>query len=237
VRTYLFSILIIFWLSSCKVGSFGHDNGIFLPSQSLPGTIVVKQSKNFTEAGFPKLEEKIKLSIQKKLFTKNSIREYNKKVHQNEQKVEIIDSLELKPHHYKLEIADKIGLITALNHIENNNLRTYLQTTQKNLIITSVEVYFPSEVSVLIDKASEIYLVNNKSSSYSLELFNKDRTRSIIDFREGTSFGYGFSAFCWRENNRRQPEVAAFRKKGRSCPGNTEKNPDKFKSEDIFEKL
>lgn len=225
------------FLVSCKGGYFSHETEKPLSAQAPPGTIGVFQSKNFTEAGYPLLEEKIRLSTQKKPFTKKSLKKYNKKVLNKDQKLEIIDSLDLKPHYYKLEITDKVGLITALNRIENNDLKIYLQTTQKNMMITSVEIYFPSEVSSLIDAASEIYLVNNKKSSYSLELLNKDRTRSIIDFSEGTSFSYGFSALCWRENKRRQPEIAAFRKKGRSCPGNTEKNPDKLKNEDIFEKL
>src|SRR5690606_8027081 len=106
---------------------------------------------------------------------------------------------------------DKIGLITALNHPENSNLKTFLETIQENLIVTSQNVFFPSEVAASIDQASEVYLLNNKQSSYSLELLNKDRSRTIIDFKEGTSFDYEFLAFCWRENNRRQLEIAAFR--------------------------
>ncbi|MBZ9731337.1 hypothetical protein LB467_16735 [Salegentibacter sp. JZCK2] len=224
-------------MSSCKVVDFGGNSLKPLASQPLPGTIGVLQSAEFIEAGVPKLEEKIRLSFQKKLYKKRSLRKHNKKELQKDQRLKIIDSLDLRPYYYKIEIADKIGLIATLNESENKNLKTFLEATQRNVIITSMEIYFPSEVAGLIDQASEIYLVNNKTSSYSLELLNKDRSRNIIDFNEGTSFGYGFSAFCWRENNRRQPEIAAFRKKGRSCPGVTETNPEKLKSEDIFEKL
>src|SRR5690606_40092560 len=106
---------------------------------------------NYVEVGVPKLEEKIRLSFQKKPFTKRSLGRYNKKVVQKEQQLEIIDSLDIRPFFYKFEIADKIGLITALNHPENSNLKTFLETIQENLIVTSQNVFFPSEVAASID--------------------------------------------------------------------------------------
>lgn len=237
MRIKLFAFALCFCFVYCKVLSLTNDDAGSLSSQPLPGTVGVLQSGKFVEAGVPKLEEKIRLSFLKKPFTKRSLRKYNKRVLQKEQELEITDSLDIRPYFYKLEIADKIGLITALNQPENFNLKTFLETTQGNFIVTSSNIFFPPEVAALIDQAVEVYLTNNKQSSYSLELLNKDRSRTIIDFKEGTSFGYEFSAFCWRENNRHQPEIAAFRKKGRSCPGETEKNPGEFENEDIFEKM
>lgn len=237
MRINIFAILLFLCFTSCKVGGFGRDTEKPLPSQPLPGTVGVLQSGKFVEAGVPELEDRIRLSFQKKPFTKRSLRAFNKKVLQQEQKLEIRDSLDVKPVYYKIEIADKVGLIAALNNAKNDGLKTFLEATRENLILTSVDIFFPSEVSAHIDQASEVYLVNNKQSSYSLELLNKDRSRNIIDFNEGTSFGYSFSAFCWALNKRNQPEIAAFWKKGRSCPGNTEKNPEKLKKDDLFEKL
>lgn len=229
--------IICLGLVSCKMPSLVGDGTGSLPSQPLPGTVGGFQAGKFVEVGVPELKEKIRLSFQKKPFTKRSLGKYNKNKLQKEQKLEIIDSLDIRPFFYKLEIADKIGLITALNQPVNSDLKTFLETTQGNFIVTSSNIFFPPEVSSLIDQASEVYLINNKQSSYSLELLNKDRSRTVIDFKEGTSFDYEFSALCWRENNRHQPEIAAFRRKGRSCPGETEKNPGKFKTEDIFDKM
>ena len=222
---------------SCKVPSLVGDGAGSLSAQLLPATVGVLQSGNFVESGVPELEEKIRLSVQKKPFTKRSLGKYNKKVLEQKQKLEIIDSLDIRPFFYKIEVADKIGLLTALNHPENFNLRIFLETTQGNLIVSSLNIFFPQEVAALIDQASDVYLIKNKQSSYSLELLNKDRSRTVIDFKEGTSFDYEFSAFCWRENNRQQLEIGAFRKKGKSCSGETEKSPEKFESEDIFDKM
>ena len=236
MRIKLIAVAFGICFVSCKVPSLVGDVVGSL-SQPLPATVGGLQAGKFMESGVPELEEKIRLSVQKKPFTKRSLAKYNKELLQKEQKLEIIDSLDIRPFFYTVEVADKVGLITALNHPENSNLKTFLETTQRNLIVTSMNMFFPSEVAALIDQASEVYLVNNKRSSYSLELLNKDRSRTFIDFKEGTSFGYEFSAFCWREDNRQRPEIAAFRKKGRSCPGETEKNPAKFEREDLFDKL
>ncbi len=237
MRTKLLVIALCFCFVSCKLSSLVSDGAASPSSRPLPGTVGLMQSGKFLEFGVPELEEKIRLSFQKKPFTKKSLKAYNREVFQKEGELEIIDTLDIRPFFYKLEIADKIGIITALNQPENSDLITFLVTTQENLIVTALNMYFPPEVAALIDQASEVYLISNKQSSYSLELLNKDRSRTVIDFKEGKSFDYVFSAFCWRENNRHQPEIAGFRRKGGSCPGETQKNPGKFESEDIFDKL
>lgn len=221
--------------------SFGVDPSKAMASQPFPGMVGVYSedftSTIFTEAGVPQLDEKIRLSVAKKNFSRSSLRKFNKKVLEKDQKLEIIDSLDVRPLNYIFKLSDKIGLIDALNSPANMSLRNYLQTTDKNVILTSVNIYFPDEIAQAIDNASEIYLINNKKSSYSLELLNKDRSREIIEFTDGISFEYGFSAFCWTENNRRQPVIAAFRGRNGSCPGNTVKDPEKLEKDDVFDKM
>jgi hypothetical protein len=241
MKKFLFIVLIIISFTSCKVTSFGGDQSKALTSQPLLGTVGSFRegmtSTSFVEAGVPQLAEKIRLDVQKKPFQTGSLKKYNLKVLKEEEKLESIDSIDFRPDYFFLEISDKVGLIKALNGQENEDLRNFLEVTQKQVILSSMRIYFPSEISVLIDQASEVYLVNNKKSSYSLELLDKDRSREIIEFSEGTSFGYNFSAFCWGENQRHKAEIAALRERNRSCPGKTKKNPDKVRSKDVFDKL
>lgn len=194
-------------------------------------------SKEFIEMGAPELEERIRLTFQKRKFKINSLKRFNKNIIKEEEKLKIVDSLNIHPTHYVVEIADKVGLIAALNGDQNENLKTFLERTRKSVIVTSMHIYFPAELETLIDQASEIYLVNNKKSSYSLEVLKKDRTREIVEFNDGIAFGYDFSSFCWSEDFKHQLEIAALKENGRSCPGDTEKKPEKLKNKDLFEKL
>ena len=241
MRNYPLLLFLILLSASCKTVSFGDDPSVALSSQPFPGMVGAYSkdltSTNFTEAGVPQLEEKIRLAIAKRNFTRSSLRKFNKKVLKKDQKLEIIDSLDVRPHYYTLGISDKVGLIDALNSPTNTSLRKYLETTNKNVILTSLNIYFPDEIAQAIDNASEIYLVNNKKSSYSLELLKKDRSKEIIEFTDGISFEYSFSAFCWTENNRHQPVIAAFRERNSSCLGKTVKDPEKLKKDDVFDKM
>lgn len=205
------------------------------------GTIGVVEenfgSGEFNDAGLPELEEKIKLSVEKIRFSNKSLKEYNRSVLQEDNKLKVVDSLDLKPHFFEMEISDKVGMIEALNNEANKNIRGYLEATGNNSVLTSVFIYFPPEVASAIDNATEVYLINNKKNSYSLELLNSDKSIKVLDFNEGVTFSYVFSDFCWKQNRRRQSVIAALRDKNASCPGNTEKNPEKLRSEDLFEKL
>lgn len=226
---------------SCKIGSIGQEQGKFLTSEPILGTIGIYKddiiSPNFTSAGMAEFEEKIKLTSGFQLFQKSSIKKYNKGVLSDEDQLRIIDSLNIHPGYFKFEIGDKVGLIRALNSPNNQNLKEYLEITKGNQILIGVDIYFPQEITLLIQNATEVYLVNNKKSSYSLELLNRDKTTRIIHFDEGRSFGYYFMSFCWKENKRRKGNIAAFRPINSSCPGSTFKNPKKIYSEDIFDKL
>lgn len=237
----LFLLFISCLISSCKIGSIGQEQGKSLTSEPILGTIgIFKEdiiSRNFTSDGITELDEKIRLTSNFQLFSKSTLKKYNKGILHKEDQLQIIDSLNINPGYSKFEIGDKVGLIKALNSPNNQNLKEYLEITKENQILTGVDIHFPQEITSLIQNATEVYLVNNKKSSYSLELLNRDRTTRIIHFDEGRSFNYYFMGFCWKVNKRGKADIAAFRPIYSSCPGSTLKNPDKIYSEDIFDKL
>jgi len=232
-------LLIIISFNSCKLISVGQ--GKALASEPLIGTVGTFDedifSAEFTQAGLPQLDEKIKLAIGYKFFNNRSLRKFNSSVGKEGQKLQIVDSINLKPGYFVMEISNKIGLIKALNQPSNKGLKDYLEATKNNQILTAVEIYFPPQISSLLENATEIYLVNNNKSSYSMELLNNDGTTKIVNFNEGNSFGFEFMAFCWKENYKRNADIAAFRNLSSPCPGSTFKNPDKIYRDDIFKKL
>lgn len=236
----IFSFLLIYCFASCKSVSF-QENLINLNTDPGLGTIGVFQDKlmsnDFNVVGLPELDEKIKLSIKKIYFNNSSLRKYNKKIHEEELKLELVDSLKYDPYYFKIEISNKIGLIEILNNSANKEIRDYLEISGKNLIVTSVFIYFTPEISVLVENALAIYLINNKKSSYSMELLYKDGSGEILNFKEGTAFNYGLSGFCWKANYKREAIIAALRERTDPCPGDSKIDPEKVYSKDIFEKL
>lgn len=241
MKSKILLFITILCLTSCKLISLGQDQTRSLSSGPVIGTIGVLQediiTSKFVQAGLPQLDEKIKLMMEYSLFSKRSLRKFNSGVIKEEQKLKIIDSIELRPGYFKIGISDKVGLIKTLNQEKNRGLKDYLEVTKNNQILTAMEIYFPPEITALLEDATEVYLVNNKKSSYSLELLNKDGSTRLINFDEGHSFGYSFMAFCWNENYKHKADIAAFRNLNTSCPGSTHKNPDKVYSKDIFETL
>lgn len=234
-------ITIVFCFTSCKLVSLGQDEVKTLKSEPVLGVIGVLYddviSSKFSETGMPKLQEKIKLGIQYKFFNKGSLRRYNSGVIEEDQKLRIVDSLDLRPGYFKLEINDKVGYINSINHLENKEVKAFLEDTKNNQVVSGLEIFFPQEISDHLSRAKGVYLINSIKNLYSLEILNNDGTKGIIDFNQGTSFGYQFMSFCWKENYRHKADVAALREVNSSCPGNTLKNPDKIYSKDIFEKI
>lgn len=237
---FLFLLLLV-CLTSCKLVSIGQESAKTLSSKPMLGTVGSYQddiiSSEFTPAGVPEFEDRIKLSVERVFFTKQTLKHYNAKTLNKEDKLRIVDSLDLKPSYLKLGISDKVGLVNSLNNAKNKDLKNYIEVTRDKTILTSVWIHFPEEFANLLEKAKELYLVNNHKSSYSIEVLNMDNSTQILSFSEGTAFGYNFSGFCWQENYRHEAVIAALREVNGPCPGNTKKNPERVTSKDLFDNL
>lgn len=222
------------------MASIGQDQGKSLTTEPILGSIGIFKkdiiSDNFSPAGIAELDEKIRITKEFQSFKKSNLKRYNKVILNEEEKLKIVDSINLHPEYFRFEIGDKVGLIKALNNSGNKSLKEYLEVTRGNQILIGVDIYFPQEITALINNATEIYLINNKKSSYSLELLNKDRSSQIINFDQGKPFSFHFMSFCWKENYKGKAEIAAFRNLNSSCPGSTFKDPEKINSKDIFDK-
>ena len=94
-RTVYFLIIIFF--TSCKLISVGQ--GRALASEPLIGTVGTFNediiSAEFTQAGLPQLDEKIKLAVGNKFFNNRSLRKFNSSVGKEKQKLQIVDSINL----------------------------------------------------------------------------------------------------------------------------------------------
>lgn len=234
-------LLLLVCLNSCKLVSIGQERAKTLSSNPMLGTVGSYQddiiSSEFTPSGLPEFDDKIKLSVEKVFFNKQTLKQYNAKTLIEENELRIVDSLDLNPSYLKLEISDKVGMVKAINSAKNKDLKNYIEVTRDKTILTSVWMYVPDKISKIMGNAKELYLINNNKSSYSIEVLNMDNSTQILSFSEGTAFGYNFSGFCWTENYRHEAVIAAFREMNEPCPGNTKKNPEKVTSKDLFDNL
>lgn len=233
--------LAVLCCGACKLSSIGKEAAVALKTSPSLGAVGVFEkemmAKHFSEVALPELSDKIRLSVDKRSFSRKSLRQFNKQAILKNRAEKAGDSVSLESHFFELKIIDQVGVIDALNNTNNQSLRGFLEETGNNSILTSIWLYFPPSVSGLFENAAQVYLVNNKKNFYTLEVLSQDGTTKNMHFGEGDSFGYGFSDFCWKENYRKELVIAAFRERGESCPGNTEEKAQKVVSEDVFDKL
>lgn len=232
------SILFFF---ACSSGFLGNDSIKPLSTSPVIGNVGVYSGSllinRFVESGIVILDSKVRLSVQKRKFDKGTLKKYNDKVIDKKDYLKIVDSIDVKPTYYRVKLSDEIGFIESMNAKQNKALINYLRVTNNNVLLSELFIYFSEDHSSKIDNAKEVYLMNSREGAYSLEVLGYENTREIIEFSQGVNFGFDFKEFCWRENYKKEPVIASFKKLNGSCPGSTKSDPEKVKSKDAFDKI
>ncbi len=115
----------------------------------------------------------------------------------------------------KFSIIDKIGVINQIN--DNPQLLENLKLTPQNKIVTEVTIKFPKSIENTILQADEVYLVQEKESTLSLQLRNNNKIPRIVSFSEGTILEYKASQFCWGKSSRNKIEIFDLVPSNSSC--------------------
>ncbi len=105
----------------------------------------------------------------------------------------------------KLSIIDKLRVINQIN--DNPQLLENLKLTSQNKIVTEVTITFPKTIENNILEADEVYLVQEKASTLSLQLRNDNKISKIISFSEGKITDYKASKFCWGKSSKNKIEI------------------------------
>lgn len=113
------------------------------------------------------------------------------------------------------EILDKLSLLQQIN-AEEQTLK-YLKLAANTSTITKTVMYFNSSLRNEILASDEIYLVQNKQKTLSLQLRSNNKISNTIEFVEGTITSVEASSFCWGENRRRKIEIFDIIPKGSKC--------------------
>tara|TARA_R110002096_G_scaffold421590_1_gene627442 strand:+ start:2444 stop:3205 length:762 start_codon:yes stop_codon:yes gene_type:complete len=236
-------ILIISILSSCGSLSLLQESQTNTSQQVQIGSIGSDKDfllqKGFNDAAIPNYSAPIKLTVLNKPFNKNTYKAFTKAntLLASNISVAYVDSIANKPKYLRLKIADKIEVIKAFNSKGNVDLRGYLSHNKYANVLTSISIVFNPKDFEAINKASAVFLIENKPKTYALKLYNQNAKPENIPFTNGVVFGYNTSYCCWQENNRHQLNIVDLVKTNNNCPNKTYRSANRAKKKINYYKL
>ena len=221
----LFFLLI---LSSCNIVKVNDKTFKLSSSTTEIGSIgfsktIITKNDFFTRS-FPKLENKIRVEVNVIPFDKKLNKAYlkNEKFNQHQAKIKYVDSLETKPELVSITILDITGFINEINSDKNKEIISFLKSTKKSKIVTSIVTTLPSESLSKIKQADSYYLINSQDNKYTLALFKANKKTDIIDLQSGVVTGFQLSRCCWAMNDKGHWYLADFVGENAACKGSTE---------------
>lgn len=130
------------------------------------------------------------------------------------------------------EIFDKVALIKQIN--QDPELLAFLRKSETDHIVTASTHSVDALILKIIDSADELYLIQNKQKTLSLELRKNNKPFETIEFSNGIITSYKVSEFCWGLNKRRDPQVFDLVESGTGCGENLYKSAQKAEKKNEF---
>ena len=188
---------------------------------------------DFNTRTFPKLENKIRVSVESIPFTKALDKAYKakSKYNQNQGKVVYNDSLPVKPEIVLISVMDVAGFVTELNSENNKEISQLVQNTKKMKVVSNIAVVITKDDLAKIKQVDTYYLINNLDKKYTLQLYKQGKKSDVIDITHGTTVAYKLGKFCWNVNERGKWYIADIVDECEGCKGNTQKFVSKKKKE------
>lgn len=179
-------------------------------------------NSNYQNLAFPAYSAPIKVGVSIKPFTKKAYNAYLKTKPYQSATVAISysDSITVKPRYVRLELADKITVLNALNSQENKDVKRYLGLDMKAKIISSISLALSNKELNTIMAAEAVFLEESSPKNYVLQLYDKGNKTVVIPFKSGVIFDYQTSKACWKEDSYRQLDIVDLVQHGK-CPKGT----------------
>lgn len=227
LKNFLFICLVIWLLQSCKTIDIRQTSQTNTTQQVSLGSIGLDKDfilqKEFNNTAIPDYIEPLKVSVRVTPFNKQTYKTFIKAqaLQPAGVKINYIDSIKNKPKYIKLQIADKVAVIDALNDTKNRSVKTYLSNNNHTNILTSVSLALNQNDLDAIVHADAVFLVEKGLKTYVLQLYKAGVKTDIIQFNQGIVFAYKSSNCCWQENKRHQVDIVDLVTEFNSCPNKT----------------
>tara|TARA_R100000406_G_scaffold96116_2_gene92700 strand:- start:354 stop:1025 length:672 start_codon:yes stop_codon:yes gene_type:complete len=142
------------------------------------------------------------------------------------------DSINSLKEYLTLEVLDKFSLLEQIN--QNKELFGYLKSNPRVRIVTKVFINFSETVKQEILDSQELYLIQNKQKTLSIELRDDNKTTKIIEFSEGKIIDFEPSEFCWGTKKGFKVQILDVVNVGSDCNGDLYKTYKKAKRKTEF---
>lgn len=236
----IIGIVLAMVLFSCA----GHKAKYQEAALSLPNLGSIVQTKGALwyalseQVGSPQWDTPLPINAQELPFNKASYTTYTNYMGKAGKinGIAYTDSLPYKPKYLRLQVVDKIDLVTRLNSKNNTAVREFLENDHAYKIVTSLDVTMADAMLVQFLAASTISLQENTQMGAHLVLtHNKQETK--VAFSEIQVFDFGFSSFCWGEDRYHRKQIETILSGTQKCPKGTFKKAAKVESDRLYQKF
>ena len=197
-----------------QLGEIGEDNNYVL-------------EKSYSHTAIPSYHKPVRVNVQVQDFKSSSYKAFQKAAaKQNESTV---DSTVTISQYLKLDIADRVAVLNALNGKDNEDVKRYLNNKYDTHLISSITIVFPKQIQDIIMQADEVFLKTHGIKSYALYLYKESVLVDTIPFTDGVVFNYKTSNFCWKETKYAKWDMVDVVDNFERCPKGTYRSPKKDK--------
>lgn len=179
--------------------------------------------KEFNSAAIPSYKAPVKVMVTIASFNQHDYKNFKKAKALQAANVSVnyIDSLPNKPRYLKLQIADKVGVIQALNNETNSAVKTYLSNNKYTNVLTHISIALNKADFNAMANADAVFLVEKGVKHYVLQLYNHGEKSQLIAFNQGVVFTYKTASCCWQENDKHQLNIVDLVNPLNNCPNKT----------------
>lgn len=226
-KNFLSAGWVLLLVTSCKTIAIDQVSQTNTTQQVVLGSIGLEKDfilqSEFNNTSIPAYKTPIKVSTIVTPFTKQTLRVFAKAnvLQAANVNVNYVDSIKTKPNYVKLQIADKVAVIHALNNEENTAVKKYLSYNADVHIITSISIALNQPDLDAITKADAVFLVEKGYKTYALQLYKDAVKTQTIPFNQGVVFAFKGSNCCWQANKYHKLEIVDLVSDYNSCPNNT----------------
>ncbi len=190
------------------------------------GVIVKKEGtlkNNIEIKGMPVFDQKLRVSILEKEFTKASFKRYTAVFDTQKPTISYSDTIAKKSTYVEIELIDDIGYARAIN--EDIAIREYVKNSKKAGVVNRISMI--SKVVLNTTKMTSAFLemIDNQ---YMVTMYSGEDLLMRIPFSEMVIFDYQTSFFCYGKNERNQVVVMDITEEGKSCKRPLERKATKL---------
>ncbi len=190
------------------------------------------------QVGRPKWKRSLEVTVQELPFNKKSYTTYATYMAKASKMngIPYRDSLPYKPKYLRLQLRNKIGLTTQLNHSDNSEVREFIKTDDAYKIVTRLDISVPDVLMPQFLGANQVVLKEGQQRGIHLVLIN-GKQETTVTFTEVQVFDYEFSSFCWGEDRYHHKRIETLLSGNEKCPKGTFKKAAKVTSDRAYLKF